>query len=184
MTIKTNLLSLLVCTVLLCTACSAIPFGLEDSALSRLFGYEYDPISVEEIAAAEDAIQGDVYWSAFGKVYHTDLECPALNDYDELTVGTVEQAMDANRTRLCAFCAKHDGILNVKTDDADMSGYDPKAEPAMNTTVYWAEGGDAYHFTPDCAALADADLLFVGSTEEAQRALITHPCTICTDINK
>ena len=125
-----------------------------------------------------------MYWAPTGTVFHTSPQCQAVTVSDELTSGTVEDAFAANHTRLCAFCAKRDGTLNVKTDDANISGYDPKAEPAMNTTVYWAKGGNAYHFTPDCAALADADLLFVGSTEEAQRALITHPCTICTDINK
>lgn len=180
MTRKTNLLSLLVCSVLLCTACSAIPFDLEDSALSRLFGYEYDPISMEEIAADEDAIQGDVYWSAFGKVYHTDLECPTLNDYDELTMGSVDQAVAANRTRLCSYCAKRDGIEGVRTDDVDVSDYEaePKADAEVST-VYWAAEGDAYHFDPDCATLADVEELLAGTVDDAAAAEHAVACTVC-----
>lgn len=35
---------------------------------------------------------------------------------EELTYGTVEQAIAANRTRLCAYCAKRDAITGVVTD--------------------------------------------------------------------
>ncbi len=78
--------------------------------------YDFDPVSVEEQQAAIEAIANDVYWSPFGKVYHTHDDCQSLNQSDELTYGTVEQAIAANRTRLCAFCAKRDDISGVKTD--------------------------------------------------------------------
>jgi len=80
--------------------------------------YDFDPVSQEQQQAAIDAITADVYWSPFGKVYHTHDDCQALNQSDELTYGTVEQAIAANRTRLCAFCAKEDSITGVVTDDA------------------------------------------------------------------
>lgn len=78
---------------------------------------DYNPVSVEEQQAAIEAISTDVYWSPFGKVYHTHEDCQALNRSDELTVGTVEQAIAENRTRLCSFCAKEDDIEGVKTDE-------------------------------------------------------------------
>ncbi len=78
--------------------------------------YDFNPVSVEEQQAAIEAIANDVYWSPFGKVYHTHDDCQSLNQSDELTYGTVEQAIAANRTRLCAFCAKKDDISGVKTD--------------------------------------------------------------------
>jgi len=62
------------------------------------------------------AISDDVYWSPFGKVYHTHDDCQSLNQSDELTYGTVEQAIADGRTRLCAFCAKRDDISGVVTD--------------------------------------------------------------------
>ena len=78
--------------------------------------YDFDPVSVEEQQAAIEAIANDVYWSPFGKVYHTHDDCQSLNQSDSLTYGTVEQAIADGRTRLCAFCAKKDEITGVVTD--------------------------------------------------------------------
>ncbi len=84
--------------------------------IGGLFSYDFDPVSQEDLDAASAAITDDVYWSTFGKVYHTHEDCQALNQSDTLTYGTVEQAIAANRTRLCAFCAKRDDITGVVTD--------------------------------------------------------------------
>ncbi len=78
--------------------------------------YDFNPVSVEQQQAAMAAISDDVYWSPFGKVYHTNDACQALNQSDTLTYGTVEQAIADGRTRLCAFCAKRDDISGVVTD--------------------------------------------------------------------
>ena len=80
---------------------------------------DYNPVSEEQQQAAIEAISTDVYWSPFGKVYHTHEDCQALNQSDSLTYGTVEQAIAENRTRLCSFCAKKDDISGVVTDDQE-----------------------------------------------------------------
>ena len=79
--------------------------------------YDFNPVSQEQLEAAETAL-GDqsVYWAPFGKVYHTHEDCGALNHTDTLTVGTVDQAIAANKTRLCSFCANKDAITGVVTD--------------------------------------------------------------------
>ena len=78
---------------------------------------DYNPVSQEELTAAEAALgETTVYWSPFGKVYHTHEDCSALNHTDTLTAGTVDQAIAANRTRLCSFCANRDAITGVVTD--------------------------------------------------------------------
>ena len=82
---------------------------------------DYNPVSAEEQQAAMEAISDDVYWSPFGKVYHTHDDCSSLNQSDTLTYGTVEQAIAANRTRLCSYCAKRDEITGVTTDGKDVS---------------------------------------------------------------
>ncbi len=87
--------------------------------IGGLVSYEWNPISQEEQDAAIEAITDDVYWSPFGKVYHTHEDCSSLNRSDELTYGTVEQAIAAGRTRLCSFCAKKDNITGVTTDGVD-----------------------------------------------------------------
>ena len=90
--------------------------------------YDFNPVSVEQQEAAVSAL-GDtaVYWAPFGKVYHTHEDCPSLNQSDTLTTGTVDQAIAANRTRLCAFCAKADDISGLATDEAVAD--DVMAEP-------------------------------------------------------
>ena len=79
--------------------------------IGGLSSYDFNPVSQEELAAAEDTLGDEtVYWAPFGKVYHTHEDCSALNQTDTLTAGTVDQAVAANRTRLCSFCAHKDQI--------------------------------------------------------------------------
>ncbi|MBQ4505945.1 MAG: hypothetical protein II971_01690 [Firmicutes bacterium] len=79
---------------------------------------DYNPVSSEQQQAAIQALGDEVvYWAPFGKVYHTHEDCGSLNQSDSLTYGTVEQAIAANRTRLCSFCARRDNITGVRTDE-------------------------------------------------------------------
>lgn len=91
--------------------------------ISGVASYDWNPVSEEMQQAAINAISDDVYWSPYGKVYHTHDDCQSLNQSDQLTYGTVEQAIAENRTRLCSFCAKRDDITGVATDDVDVSDY-------------------------------------------------------------
>ncbi|MBR5340409.1 MAG: hypothetical protein IK151_00630 [Erysipelotrichaceae bacterium] len=79
--------------------------------------YDFNPVSAEQKAAAVDTLGGTtVYWTTFGKVYHTHDDCSHLNQSETLTYGTVEQAIAANRVRLCKTCASRDGITTVTTE--------------------------------------------------------------------
>ena len=79
--------------------------------IGGLASYDFNPISSEQLEAAENVLgDGYVYWTHFGKVYHTHEDCSSLNHSDELIYGTVDEAVAANRTRLCLFCAKADEI--------------------------------------------------------------------------
>ena len=96
-------------------ACAAVML-----IIGGLLGYDWNPVSAEQKEAAMTAITGEVLWtnSLGGKVYHTHEDCQALNRTEELVVGSVEEAIAANRTRLCAFCARRDSITGVVTDNA------------------------------------------------------------------
>ncbi|MBR3294803.1 MAG: hypothetical protein IKI62_00910 [Clostridia bacterium] len=85
--------------------------------IAGLASYDFNPVSKEDQQAAINEL-GDqmVYWAPFGKVYHTHTDCGALNQTDTLTEGTVEQAIAANRTRICSFCAHKDAITDLPTD--------------------------------------------------------------------
>ncbi len=84
--------------------------------------YDFNPVSKEDLQTAQTVL-GDttVYWAPFGRVYHTHEDCQALNRSDTLTFGTVDQAVAANRTRLCSFCARRDDITQVATDDVNVT---------------------------------------------------------------
>ena len=77
---------------------------------------DWNPVSEEQQQAAMQAIDGNVVWSPFGKVYHIDEDCHSLNQTETLTEGTVEQAIAEGRTRLCAYCAKRNDVDGVVTD--------------------------------------------------------------------
>lgn len=83
--------------------------GASDDYVTKAFPYDFNPISAEQKAEAM-AEYGDtmVYWTPFGKVYHTDVDCHAMNRTDTITEGTVEQAITANRTRVCSYREKRD----------------------------------------------------------------------------
>ena len=83
--------------------------------------YDFNPVSDEQKNAAENALSDTVvYWSPYGRVYHIDDDCSALDRSEELTYGTVEQAIEAGRTRLCKFCANRHAeieLTDVVTDE-------------------------------------------------------------------
>lgn len=73
--------------------------------------YDWNPVSQEELVQAEETLEGvDVYWTKFGSVYHTDLDCQHLNRSEEAFVGDVATAVANGKTRLCKTCAKNTGV--------------------------------------------------------------------------
>lgn len=86
--------------------------------IGGLASYDFNPVSQEQLGAAVNALGNEtVYWTQFGRVYHTHDDCQALNQTETLTYGTVEEAIAANRVRLCSFCANRDNIQGVATDE-------------------------------------------------------------------
>ncbi len=79
--------------------------------IAFLLGWDFNPISQEEKAAAMQTITDDVYWSQYGRKYHLYDDCQTIRNSDLLT-GSVQDAIDNGRESLCAFCAKRAGIDN------------------------------------------------------------------------
>ena len=95
----------------------AVVVAIIAALIGGVCSYDFNPVSVEQQQAAISVLGDEsVFWSPFGKVYHTHDDCQSLNQSDTLTYGTVEQAIAANRTRLCSFCAKNDNITGVVTE--------------------------------------------------------------------
>ena len=79
---------------------------------------DWNPVSSEELAAAEQAFGTQtVYWTQFGKVYHTHTDCQSLNQSEQLFEGSVNAAIEHSKTRLCKFCARTDQITDVVIEE-------------------------------------------------------------------
>ena len=98
------------------TKAIAVVVGIIALLIGGLASYDWNPISAEQKEAAMQTIDGDVYWTPFGKVYHTSADCQHLNNSDTLYEGTVDEAIAANKSRLCKTCADRDNISGVYTE--------------------------------------------------------------------
>ncbi len=123
------------------TKAVAVVVAIVALLVGGLLGYDFNPISYEQQQAAMNAIQQDVYWAPSGHVYHTHDDCQAITNSAQLTVGTVQQAIEAGRERLCAFCAKRDAIdtESILTDgdpgDVEVADSTEEAEEAVDTAA-------------------------------------------------
>ncbi len=86
--------------------------------IAGLLSFEPDALSKEDLDAATNAYgDNQVYWTAHGSVYHSYEDCYSLDRTDELTFGGVDQAIAANRKRLCKICAKRDAEAGLDVSD-------------------------------------------------------------------
>ncbi|MCL1797359.1 MAG: hypothetical protein FWG24_03490 [Eggerthellaceae bacterium] len=111
--------------------------------------YEPNPISEEylqqvmrENAESSDFGANHVKWSTNSRVYHTWEDCSALNRISEnnLRDGTVDDAFDVNKVRMCKLCAGHFNITKG-VDGGKDSGDD--AVDATNVADDAADAADA-----------------------------------------
>ena len=92
---------------------------------------DYAPVSAEEVAHAEAMvaatgnIDGDVYWTRWGKSYHVE-GCHTLNNTKEenLFSGTIAEAMAEKRSDPCDFCFKDVAEIDTETLEALADGLD------------------------------------------------------------
>ncbi len=73
--------------------------------IAGLLGADFNPISAEEKAAAEQTLTDEVFWTAFGHKYHIYDDCSSLKNSENLYQGSVTAAIDNGRGELCYFCA-------------------------------------------------------------------------------
>lgn len=83
--------------------------------IAGLLGADFNPISAEEKAAAEQELAGysRVYWTRYGHKYHLYEDCQAIRNSVDISysetegdVLAVSAAIDAGCSELCAFCAR------------------------------------------------------------------------------
>lgn len=71
-----------------------------------LASYDFNPVSAEDMIAS--GLGTGVYWTKHGSVFHSHEDCPSLNRSDELIHGSINEAKDAKKDRLCKRCEKRD----------------------------------------------------------------------------
>ena len=97
---------------------------------------DYHPVTQDEVneilaEADENGYTGDTYWTKYGHSYHFSLECQTLRNSksENLYSGTLEEALAANRTDACDFCADGklqkqmaaDGEVEAPEEPADLA---------------------------------------------------------------
>lgn len=101
--------------------------------IGGLIGYEWNPISLEEKNDATTVLgTQEVYWTKYGKVYHTSSECGHLNNSDTIYQDTVDKAIEANKVRLCKDCAKRDNIEIDEDGYVQNKGIEAEADTDVN----------------------------------------------------
>ena len=73
---------------------------------------DYHPVTQDEVneilaEADENGYTGDTYWTKYGHSYHFSLDCQSLRNSrrENIYSGTLDEALYANRTDPCDFCA-------------------------------------------------------------------------------
>ncbi|MGI6607830.1 MAG: hypothetical protein ACOX1F_02445 [Erysipelotrichaceae bacterium] len=77
--------------------------------ISGVASADWNPMSEEERIALEEEITAEVYYTTFGRKYHTHSDCQAIVNSKTIYHGPIADALDAGRTELCKFCAARDG---------------------------------------------------------------------------
>ncbi len=96
--------------------------------IAGLFGVNFNPISAEEKAQAEESITDTVYWTAYGHKYHLYDDCHTIVNSEKFP-GTVTDAIDNGRSEVCYYCAhkaEKEGVdmtgINVEEGTAELPG--------------------------------------------------------------
>ncbi len=91
--------------------------------ITGLASADYNPISAEQKAEAEQTITEDVYWTPFGHKYHLDQDCGAIKNSTTLYVGSVTEGIESGRTSICSFCAnRHADELDLEKLNVEDAG--------------------------------------------------------------
>lgn len=130
-------------------------------------GVDYHPATQEDLDQAEAGAavlsdNGLAYWTPFGEVYHFNPDCQYIKNSSTIYSGTVQDALDAHRTRGCSGCTVEDGTDALsKADPAAVAEAAAKAiktggsqdEPGADSDGDSADAGDG-----DSADAEDEDL--------------------------
>ena len=83
-----------------------MPIAAVALVIACLLSIDWNPISEEDYnsTVANIGMDTTVYYTQFGKSYHLDPDCRALQNSKIIFEGTIEEALDAGRNDPCDFC--------------------------------------------------------------------------------
>ncbi|WP_139651863.1 hypothetical protein [Raoultibacter phocaeensis] len=119
-------------------------------------GVDYHPVTQEDLDQAEAGAavlsdDGLAYWTPFGEVYHFNPDCQYIKNSSTIYSGSVQDALDAHRSRGCSGCTVEDGTdVLSKSDPAAI------AEAAARA-IGIGEGGQEGSSSDDAAGQATGD---------------------------
>ncbi len=109
------------------------------AVIASAVSIDWTPVSAEDLAQAQSdaaayTIDGNVFWTQFGKCYHLSEDCGSLKNSAKLYKGSVDQAFEANREKPCSFCAsaealeeyarqQSEGFDDLGVSDSDLLDY-------------------------------------------------------------
>jgi hypothetical protein len=111
------------------------------------------------------------YVAGNGTVYHSDPLCSHLKKSQNVQKGSLQQATEAGKERLCATCAK-------KEQNSDSV---PEPGDVEQRICYYTAGGGVWHYDKACGALANSKDVLSGTTEQAMADGKLRPCARCGD---
>ena len=82
--------------------------------ITESFANEEESESEENETTDKNASVGNnpnkstVYWAKGGSVWHTHRDCGSLKKSKEIFSGSVEEAKEEGKTKLCSYCEKKD----------------------------------------------------------------------------
>ena len=107
--------------------------------------------------------ESEAYWTDGGTVYHTNRDCGHLSRAKVVTSGTIEEALNAGKAKICSTCSKNDAKETEATDtttESETESADIATEPS---TTAVSEEGDGTTPDSECENTGTQD--GIGSTE-------------------
>lgn len=169
-------IALLATLILLSVAVQACTLGGED----KNTGIRADASAVSSVRAElEDkknsllAADGDVFWTASGKLWHSTYSCTYISRSKDIIHGSLDDALLAGKTEACTRCATQSGGNESIWESLE------SREPAEGD-VFFVRESTIYHRSADCKELFGNEKICSGSRAVAYALGAVDECPLCS----
>lgn len=200
--LKIILCAILLLTVMLLSSCIDRLYGFDtDYPTGELLTPEMidsiiDAATVEEVEKypTETDPNGEliVYWLPGGSVWHASANCPSVSNADNVSCGSITNAISQGKKRPCKICAEDVEYTEVteditqeiedQTENISSEKYPKDYMEDGTLLVYWTKSGTVWHESLSCPSLANTvkNNIFYGTSEDAIVAGKERACKKCS----